>query len=77
MDHIQRTPELGRQLRSVRMFVLDEADHMLDMGFRDSLRKIMEAVPSQRQTLLFSATVPKEVVFCETFSIKNLTAEAF
>ena len=77
MDHIQRTPELGRQLRSVRMFVLDEADHMLDMGFRDSLRKIMEAVPSQRQTLLFSATVPKEVTFCETFSIKNLTAEAF
>ena len=64
MDHIQRTPELARQLRSVRMFVLDEADHMLDMGFRDSLRKIMEAVPSQRQTLLFSATVPKEVIFC-------------
>ena len=68
---------MGRQLRSVRMFVLDEADHMLDMGFRDSLRKIMEAVPSQRQTLLFSATVPKEVAFCETFSIKMLTAEAF
>eukprot|EP00250_Pteridium_aquilinum_P019948 c24637_g5_i1 orf=162-2540(+) len=61
VDHIQRTTELGQQLKSVKLFVLDEADHMLDMGFRDSLQKIMQALPSKRQTLLFSATIPKEV----------------
>ncbi|MCO5571223.1 hypothetical protein L7F22_024959 [Adiantum nelumboides] len=61
VDHIQRTPEMERQLKSVQLFVLDEADHMLDMGFRDSLQKIMQALPSKRQTLLFSATIPKEV----------------
>lgn len=61
VDHIQNTPDLARQLKSVKLFVLDEADHMLDMGFRESLDRIMEALPSQRQTLLFSATIPKEV----------------
>ncbi|MCO5586346.1 hypothetical protein L7F22_040286 [Adiantum nelumboides] len=71
VDHIQRTPEMERQLKSVQLFVLDEADHMLDMGFRDSLQKIMQALPSKRQTLLFSATIPKEVHSMAKIALRN------
>lgn len=45
----------------VKVLVLDEADHLLDMGFRKDIERIVAAVPKQRQTLLFSATVPDEV----------------
>jgi len=41
--------------------ILDEADHMLDLGFAKDLRKVMEQVPDARQTMLFSATMPKEI----------------
>ena len=42
--------------------VLDEADEMLDMGFRDDLEEILDAAPEQRRTLLFSATMPQGIV---------------
>jgi len=48
-------------LSAVNWLVLDEADEMLSMGFKDELDAILEAVPEERQTLLFSATMPKEV----------------
>jgi ATP-dependent RNA helicase RhlE len=48
-------------LSSVEFFVLDEADRMLDMGFIRDIRKITAALPARRQTLLFSATMPKDV----------------
>jgi len=48
-------------LRAVRWLVLDEADRMLDMGFIHDMRRIVALVPSDRQTLLFSATLPREV----------------
>jgi ATP-independent RNA helicase DbpA len=48
-------------LKSIRMLVLDEADRMLDMGFADDLHSILEATPRQRQTLLFSATIPQSI----------------
>ncbi|MDQ2076071.1 ATP-dependent RNA helicase DbpA [Marinimicrobium sp. ABcell2] len=48
-------------LESLTTFVLDEADRMLDMGFQESLDKIAEYVPTNRQTLLFSATYPDEI----------------
>ncbi len=48
-------------LKNVQWLVLDEADEMLNMGFKDELDKVLEATPDTKQTLLFSATFPKEV----------------
>jgi len=49
------------QLNHVEILILDEADRMLDMGFIDPLRRIVSQVPKQRQTLMFSATMPDEI----------------
>ena len=49
------------RLGQVETLVLDEADHMFDMGFLPGIRKILGALPARRQNLLFSATMPKEV----------------
>ena len=58
IDHIgQGTLKLD----AVKMVVLDEADRMLDMGFRDDIEKILESIPIQRQIVLFSATVPPPI----------------
>ena len=48
-------------LNTIKLFVLDEADRMLDMGFINDVKKIIEKLPSQRQTLLFSATMSSEI----------------
>ena len=48
-------------LSSVQVFVLDEADRMLDMGFWPSVRRIIKALPESKQTLLFSATIPPSI----------------
>jgi ATP-dependent RNA helicase RhlE len=48
-------------LNTIKLFVLDEADRMLDMGFINDVKKIIEKLPSHRQTLLFSATMPSEI----------------
>lgn len=58
LDHLGQK---GVQLNKVEVFVLDEADRMLDMGFIQDLRKIMAVLPTQRQTLLFSATFSQEI----------------
>ncbi|MFK7968884.1 MAG: DEAD/DEAH box helicase [Bacteroidia bacterium] len=49
-------------LRDVEYFVLDEADHMLDMGFVHDIRKIVKELPQKRQSLFFSATMPPDIV---------------
>jgi ATP-dependent RNA helicase DeaD len=58
LDHIRRG---SLDLSGVRAVVLDEADEMLDMGFADDLEAILEAVPAERQTALFSATMPPRI----------------
>jgi ATP-dependent RNA helicase RhlE len=76
VERLQRRPEIviaapGRlldlmnqgyiKLDKVEIFVLDEADRMLDMGFIHDVRKVVAALPKKRQTLLFSATMPDEI----------------
>jgi ATP-dependent RNA helicase DeaD len=58
LDHIRRGTLV---LASVQTLVLDEADEMLDMGFAEDLEAILEAVPRERQTALFSATIPRRI----------------
>jgi ATP-dependent RNA helicase DeaD len=58
LDHIARGT---LPLDSVRMVVLDEADEMLDMGFADDIEEILRATPADRQTVLFSATMPPRI----------------
>ncbi|OYU40912.1 MAG: DEAD/DEAH box helicase [Pseudorhodobacter sp. PARRP1] len=57
-DHIDRK---SLDLSGLRAAVLDEADEMLDLGFREDLEYILAAAPEDRRTLMFSATVPKEI----------------
>lgn len=58
LDHINRGT---LNLKSVRVVVLDEADEMLDMGFAEDLEAILAATPKERQTALFSATLPSKI----------------
>jgi ATP-dependent RNA helicase DeaD len=57
-DHLERG---ALDLTALRTVVLDEADEMLDMGFREDLEEILDAMPEQRRTLLFSATIPPAI----------------
>ena len=59
------------QLGSVEVLVLDEADHMLDLGFIVPIRKIVSTIPTQRQTLFFSATMPKEISSLASAMLKD------
>ena len=58
LDHIQRKTI---DLSHVEVLVIDEADHMFDMGFLPDVRKIVKCLPAKRQTLLFSATMPEDI----------------
>ena len=59
MDHMQQKV---LNLNKITMLVLDEADRMLDMGFAPQLKRIMIGVPKERQTMLFSATMPQSIL---------------
>ncbi len=58
-------------LSQISIFVLDEADRMLDMGFINPIRKIASNLPKNRQTLLFSATMPKEIMHLADSLLRN------
>lgn len=68
MDHISRG---NLKLDSVKVVVLDEADRMLDIGFEPQIRKIFSLIPSQRQVMLFSATMPIEIIKIATMYMKS------
>lgn len=59
MDHMRRRT---LKLQNLKMIVLDEADEMLDMGFREDIDTILKEIPEEKQTILFSATMPKEIM---------------
>ncbi len=58
-------------LKEVKMLILDEVDRMLDMGFLPDVRRIVQACPSKRQTLLFSATMPQEIERLSQWCLSN------
>ncbi|HET9355068.1 MAG TPA: DEAD/DEAH box helicase [Sphingomicrobium sp.] len=58
-DHLERG---ALDLSALKVAVLDEADEMLDMGFREELEEILDATPGERRTLMFSATMPRAIV---------------
>jgi len=67
VDHMEQRTVM---LADTNILVLDEADRMLDMGFLPSIEKILRAIPKDRQTMLFSATIPGDVVRVATSHMK-------
>ena len=70
IDHIEKRTI---QLDKIRVLVLDEADRMLDMGFAPQIKRILKVVPKERQTMLFSATMPADIVKIATEHMKRPT----
>ncbi len=68
MDHMRRRTI---KMETVRMMVLDEADEMLDMGFREDIELILTKIPVEHQTLLFSATLSPEILDITRRFLKN------
>ena len=68
LDHMQRGT---CRLDDVKFLVLDEADRMLDMGFLPDVRRIVQKVPRERHTSLFSATIPPEIETLIQWAMKN------
>lgn len=68
LDHIGRRTV---NLSALEVLVLDEADHMFDMGFLPDIRRILKQIPAKRQSLLFSATMPPEIRHLAGESLTN------
>jgi ATP-dependent RNA helicase DeaD len=68
LDHIRRKTI---EFKNIRYLVLDETDKMLDMGFIEDVERIIHFIPKNRQTLMFSATIPKEINIIAKKHLKN------
>jgi ATP-dependent RNA helicase RhlE len=68
LDHLQRGT---LKLNKIEILVLDEADRMLDMGFMPDVKRIIDRCPRQRQTMLFSATMPPEIEQLSRWALRN------
>jgi ATP-dependent RNA helicase RhlE len=68
LDHIEQG---NVKLNTIQHLVLDEADRMLDMGFMPDVRRIIDLIPRDRQTLLFSATMPPEIARLTEWALRN------
>lgn len=68
MDHMRRGT---LKLDEIQMMVLDEADEMLDMGFREDIEEIMKTMPKEKQTLMFSATMPPAILKLVELYMRN------
>jgi ATP-dependent RNA helicase RhlE len=68
LDHIEQG---NVKLDTIKHLVLDEADRMLDMGFMPDVRRIIDLIPRERQTLLFSATMPPEIARLTEWALRN------
>lgn len=69
LDHLEKTK--GFNLRNLKFLVLDEADRLLDMDFKEPITKILNVIPKERRTFLFSATPSKEVEQLQRASLSN------
>jgi ATP-dependent RNA helicase RhlE len=68
LDHIEQG---NVKLNTIQHLVLDEADRMLDMGFMPDVRRIIDLIPRERQTLLFSATMPPEIARLTEWALRD------
>lgn len=68
LDHLQNN---NASLKNLEILVLDEADRMFDMGFLPDIKRILKFIPASRQTMLFSATFPKEIERLASQTLRN------